>query len=222
MPFHRLLATLSLLLLPVCLWGCAGESTPTTAGTPPASSQTEETDDETTSSGQADAKPDAATAKLAPEDVKLKTANWEEVLAEVKKHQGKVVVLDIWSTSCQPCLREFPKLVNLSQNYPNQVVCLSLNTDYYGSSKKPPEFYEETVRKVLSQLNAKFDNYLCTLPSDEFYEEIDLASIPAVYVFGTDGEIAERFDNDEQKYGEEFTYADHVIPKIESLLKPAE
>jgi len=159
---------------------------------------------------------------LAPEDVKLTQATWDEILSAAKSHQGKIVVLDVWSTSCPPCLREFHNLVELSQKHPNRVVCLSCSTDFVGISSKPPEYYEERVRKFLSQQDAKFDNYLCSEPADEIFLKIDLASIPAVYIFGEDGELVERFDNDTQKYGDEFTYVDHILPKLNSLLKPTE
>ncbi|MBD3674874.1 MAG: redoxin domain-containing protein [Planctomycetaceae bacterium] len=158
----------------------------------------------------------------APEEVKLTKATWEEVMEATKSHPGKVVVLDVWSTSCQPCLREFPNLVALSEKYPEQVVCLSCSTDYIGISSKPPKYYEEQVRKFLSAQNAKFDNYLCTEAADEIFLKIDLASIPAVYVFGPEGELVERFDNDEQKYGDEFTYEEHILPKVKSLLETTE
>ncbi|MDC0273176.1 MAG: TlpA disulfide reductase family protein [Planctomycetaceae bacterium] len=156
------------------------------------------------------------------EAVKLTQATWDEIMAAAKSHAGKIVVLDIWSTSCPPCLREFPNLVDLSEKYPNQVVCLSCSTDYVGISSKPPEYYEERVQKFLTQQKAMFDNYLCNEPADEVFVKIDLGSIPAVYVFGTNGELVERFDNDAQKYGDEFTYADHILPKLISLLESAE
>jgi thiol-disulfide isomerase/thioredoxin len=210
----------------VFLAGCAGETgssgpaAPTEANKKPDENADEKTDADSTEKDASQPKDTAGT--LAPEDVKLTKANWEEVLAEVAKYKGKVVVLDIWSVTCAPCLREFPNLVDLSRKYPERVVCLSLNTDYYGGASKPPEYYEPKARETLSKMNATFDNYLCAVPSDELFEKIELASIPAVYVFGPDGEVAERFDNDEQKYGEEFTYEKHIIPKIESLLKPVE
>lgn len=221
MPMTRSLTCLCLLAFSLWLMGCDQD-----AGTPPENAPvpanpTANNVHSPENSENEDTQPKTAAAALAPEDVKLTRANWEELLSAVGKHEGKVVVLDIWALSCQPCLREFPNLVNLSQKYPEQVVCLSLNTDYYGGKTKPPEYYEESVRKMLSDLNASFDNYLCTIPSDELYEKIGLASIPAVYVFGPDGEVAERFDNDEQKFGDEFTYSDHIIPKIESLLNSA-
>ena len=151
-------------------------------------------------------------------EVTLTHANWEEIKAEVAKHKGKVVVLDLWSTSCPPCLREFPNLVALSKKYPEKVVCLSCSTDYIGIKSKPPEYYEEKVKGFLTEQKAAFTNFLCTIPGDELYAEIDLASIPAVYVYDPQGNVSQRFDNDEGKFGDEFTYEDHVIPLIDKLL----
>ena len=48
------------------------------------------------------------------------------LMAEVQRHRGKVVVLDCWSTSCPPCVEEFPRLVSLAANHGDAVVCLSL------------------------------------------------------------------------------------------------
>ena len=45
--------------------------------------------------------------------VTLQIVDWDETLMLVAAHKGKVVVLDAWSTSCQPCMKEFPNLVKL-------------------------------------------------------------------------------------------------------------
>ena len=37
----------------------------------------------------------------------------EKMARLVKQNKGRVVVLDLWSTSCEPCVREFPHLVEL-------------------------------------------------------------------------------------------------------------
>ena len=54
--------------------------------------------------------------------------------------------------------------------------------------------------------------------ADDLFEKIELASIPAVFVFGRDGQLAKRFDNDLAKKDEEFTYQEDVIPFVEGLL----
>ena len=154
--------------------------------------------------------------------VSLKIMNWEQAQEIVKKNKGKIVVMDVWSTSCDPCMKEFPNLVKLHQKYGKDVACVSVSTDYTGSKNKPPEFYRERVLKFLEEQKADFDNVLLNVPSDELFENIELSSIPAVYVYGRDGKLVKRFDSESAenlKTDEEaFTYAD-VNKVVFGLLK---
>lgn len=154
--------------------------------------------------------------------VKLQILDWDETLAIVKKHKGKIVVMDVWSTSCDPCVKEFPNLVKLHKAHSKDIACISVATDYAGSKKKPPEFYRERVLTFLTEQEATFDNILSNVPSDELFEKMELSSIPAVYVFGRDGKLVKRFDNNaagETKTDEEaFTYED-VNKVVFGLLK---
>jgi thiol-disulfide isomerase/thioredoxin len=161
-------------------------------------------------------------AKTGDAEVTLKILDWDESLDIIKQYKGKIVVVDIWSTSCAPCMKEFPNLVKLHQEHGDEVACVSISTDYAGSKKKPPSFYEERVLKFLTQQKATFDNVLCNVPSDELFEKLELGSIPAVYVFGRDGKQVKRFDSTSGgKIGtdeEPFTYVD-VNKLVETLLK---
>ena len=151
--------------------------------------------------------------------VTLETLDWQQTLKRVASHKGQIVVLDAWSTSCEPCKKEFPNLVKLHKRYPKDVACMSMSCDYAGIKKKPPEFYRERVLKFLDTQGATFENILSNVPSDELFEKMDLASIPAVYVYGRDGKLLKRFDNDALKSGEEeFTYED-VTKLVEQLLE---
>ncbi|MDB5389909.1 MAG: hypothetical protein JWM11_5555 [Planctomycetaceae bacterium] len=169
-------------------------------------------------------KPAKPTVKAKPgqAEVKLQILSWKESLAIAKKYKGKIVVMDIWSTSCEPCMKEFPNLVKLHQDHGEDVACISVSTDFAGSKNKPPEYYKERVLKFLTQQEATFDNILCNVPSDELFETMKLASIPAVYVFDRDGKLVKRFDSESaEKVGtddEAFTYAD-VNKLVNSLLK---
>lgn len=173
--------------------------------------------------GPSSAEPEAA--KTTPETVASKPAvtldikNWDETLELVAGHKGKVVVLDLWSTSCDPCMVEFPHLVELhKQHGGDKLVCLSASCDYAGIKSKPPESYRDQVLDFLTKQNATFQNVLLNVESDALFEKIELASIPAVYVFGTDGKVAKRFDNDNAKPGEDFTYTKDIVPFVEKLL----
>jgi hypothetical protein len=49
-------------------------------------------------------------------------------------------------------------------------------------------------------------------------DKLELASMPAVYVYGRDGKLVKRFDNESiTKESEEFTYKD-VTKLVEELL----
>jgi thiol-disulfide isomerase/thioredoxin len=153
--------------------------------------------------------------------VSLKIVDWEETLKLVALHKGKVVVLDAWSLSCPPCMKEFPNLVKLHQKYGGkQVACMSLSCDYAGIKNKPPEYYREKVLKFLEKHGATFENLLSSVPSEDLFDKkMRISSIPVVYVFGPDGKLAKRFDNEQAKAEDDnFTYAD-VNKLVEELIE---
>ncbi|MEP3478176.1 MAG: hypothetical protein ABJZ55_02905 [Fuerstiella sp.] len=156
-------------------------------------------------------------------NVQLQTADWERMMQEVARHKGKVVVLDLWSTSCLPCMKEYPKLVAMQKHYPKDVVCLALNLDYAGIKSKPPEYYRPRIEKFLTAVKPDFKNFLCTTEANEFFDSIKLGSIPAVLVYGTDGKLAQRFDDKMLEPGEEepFSYEQDINPFVKKLVQAA-
>lgn len=152
--------------------------------------------------------------------VTAEIANWEEAQEFIKKQKGKIVVVDLWSTWCEPCLREFPQLVALQKKYPEKVVCVSFNLNYIGSKDSPPESNSEELMEFYSKQKADIINLISSTPDEELYESLNLAAIPAAYVYGPDGKLKKRFDNEKQEYGEEgFTYEKHIVPTIDEMLK---
>lgn len=152
--------------------------------------------------------------------VTLQPQSWDELQSSLKQHKGKVVIIDFWSTSCEPCLREFPHLVALQELHGKNVVGISVNCDYIGLKKKPPEFYTERVTKTLTGLKAHaLVNVLCTLPSDDLFAALKIDSIPAVFVYGRDGKLAHQFDNRSSKGDEGVSYEKQVVPAVLELLK---
>lgn len=163
----------------------------------------------------------AAEKTPAKPEITIKFANWEETQKLVAAHKGKVVVLDAWSTSCQPCVKEFPNLVKLHKQYGEKgLKCMSMSCDFSGIKNKPPEFYKEKVLKFLTKQEATFENVLSNVPLDELLDQMQLSSIPAVYVFGRDGKLAKRFDNEKaEKEEDNFTYDDVTKLVVELLAK---
>jgi thiol-disulfide isomerase/thioredoxin len=153
-----------------------------------------------------------------PPAVRLELVDHAELLARVAAHRGKVVVLDCWSTSCPPCVREFPGLVRLAAAHPDAVACLSLSFDYEGIGSV--EAAAGPVREFLRSVDAgAVENLLSREEADAMYAKLELDSVPAVYVWKPDGSLARRFDDDDAKrrLGRAFTYAD-VAAEVRACL----
>jgi thiol-disulfide isomerase/thioredoxin len=169
--------------------------------------------------GQSEPSPEGAVPpEPAPPQAKVSVQllDWAGVEKLIAAHQGKVVVVDLWSTGCPPCRAEFPNLVKLHRELGDRVACLSVSTDYDGIPSKPADTYLPQVTEFLQQQGATFENVLCSQPAEELFNQIDLGSIPAVYVFGKDGKLAKRFA--EPMENEEHTYAKDIRPFVEGLL----
>jgi thiol-disulfide isomerase/thioredoxin len=152
----------------------------------------------------------AAAAKPSKPEVELKILSHDNFQQLVAGHKGKVVVVDVWSTTCPPCVKEFPGLVALhKQHGPDKVACVSLSLDYIGAKGKPPEAYQQRVLEFLRSRDATFDNALASESADELLNKLELGGPPAVYVYDRDGNLAKRFDNDSiESEEDEFTYKD--------------
>lgn len=120
-------------------------------------------------------------------------------------------------------MREFPHLVQLHRKYLDQVACFSLNVNYDGSAEAPPESLREPVQKFLNEQQATFQNILSSEPDTQLYDRLDLASIPAVFVYDRDGKLRKRFDSESGEFDPQgFRYDQHVVPLVEQLLQEKE
>ena len=91
-----------------------------------------------------------ATAQPAKSDVKLDLKTVDEVKALIASKKGKVVVMDAWSTYCDPCMKEFPGLVALHKKYgPEKLACISLCVNYVEGVTKVDEEVERLLALTL-------------------------------------------------------------------------
>ena len=154
--------------------------------------------------------------------IKLTELNWDQLQETVARHKGKVVVVDIWSTSCEPCLREFPHLVALQKRHPDDVVCISFDCDFIGAKNKPVAHYRERVLKQLTSQHAELlINGMSTIAADELFQQLDIDSIPAVYVYDKSGKLSKRFDNRTPVSDTEegISYEKQIDPLVAELIK---
>lgn len=187
------------LLVAVC--GCGKGSGPQPAMTAPA-----ETVD--VSSGKTD-------------EIAVKFMDYQGIQMLVESYRGKVVVVDYWSTDCPPCIKELPGLVDVHNQYSgDDVKCITVSLDYIGLADEGPETYTDKVMPFLQHVGASFDNIIAADDSETMLKKLELAAPPAVMVYGRDGKLAKRFDNEEAASEEEgFTYHDDISPLVAELVK---
>jgi thiol-disulfide isomerase/thioredoxin len=146
--------------------------------------------------------PPASTARPATGagDVRLAIKNHDQLMELIATKRGKIVVVDVWSTFCDPCVKEFPGLVRLHKKYaPEKIACLSLCVNFSGLGK-PEDEIEEPLQFLKAQ-GAVFDNVLSSEPDETLYKKLKIATVPTILVFGRDGKLLKAFEN-EVKYSE--------------------
>lgn len=114
----------------------------------------------------------------------------------VRSHRGKVIVVDFWSLTCDPCKREFPHLVELHKKYGNDgFVAMSVALDN-------PE--DQTARagvdKFLRKQQATFTNLIAQGDSDDWYNSLKIGGIPCVFVFDRDNRRVKKLVGEQVDY----------------------
>jgi thiol-disulfide isomerase/thioredoxin len=169
-------------------------------------------------SGPSDSNPaNAQTAVDKPPVVEI--LSWDQTQKRREESRGKVVVLDVWSTYCDPCVREFPNLVALQKRFGDKVRCISFDTDYSGAVREPPESFRKLVLAFLSKHGAnRLLNVISNDPNEDLYNKLHFGGPPAVFVYDQTGKLVKRFDNSRTPEIPEFTYQRDIAPLVEKLL----
>lgn len=164
----------------------------------------------------------AATTSGVSSAVRVELGDLKTLDEIVARHRGKVVVVDFWSTWCAPCVAEFPHLVELQRDYGARVACISVNCNFAGASEEPPSSFRAEVEQFLREKQAHFEHLISTVADTELFDQLQVASVPVVRVYGVDGKLAKQFVNDNDEYGEEgFRYSAHIRPVVDELLQTA-
>ena len=201
----RFVSWTSRVLLVLTAVGCGSATVEPVASTP-------------SSKGVVEQSEPTASEATAP-NVQVDIKSWEEIQAWVAGQRGKVVVIDVWSTYCVPCVKEFPQFVQLHKAFQADVACASINIDYYGGDDEQPEGIQPQVLKFLTSKQASMQNFISSDPDEDILNHINTAAPPVAIVYGRDGKLHTIFNNDKDTYGPEgFNYEDDIVPVVKSLL----
>ncbi len=76
-----------------------------------------------------------AVGKAAPLNYTVKDMNGADV--HLASYKGKIILLNFWATWCPPCKVEIPDLIELQQQYKDDVVVLGFSVDDTAEQLKP-------------------------------------------------------------------------------------
>lgn len=165
----------------------------------------------------------AANANAAPvaSEVKVELASFDELQQRIATYKDRVVVVDAWSTSCLPCMKEFPHLVELAKRWPEDVVCISVNLDFAGLPDTTPATCLPAVTKFLQSKAAdpaNLVNLVSTDTDEQMFAKFEIESIPSIFVYDRTGAVAAKLTIDSAG-ADGLTYAGDVIPLVEKLIE---
>ena len=122
-------------------------------------------------------------------------------------NKGKVVLVNFWATWCKPCVKEFPDLVKLQNDYKDKgFVLVFISADM-------PEEVKSKVSPFLNQEKVDFTTYY--IGSDKPEEIINYVdkdwqgAIPSTYIYDKEGTVKasilgtksyEQFESEITKY----------------------
>jgi thiol-disulfide isomerase/thioredoxin len=121
---------------------------------------------------------------LAAEEAKieLSTVDFAKLDAAIKDRKGKVVLVDVWATTCGPCRKKFPGIVALHEKYKaDGLAVMTVSTDEADEAKAALEFLQE---KKATMANFRLQD---TEANEKKYAQYPIFPQPMLWLFDREG-----------------------------------
>ena len=117
----------------------------------------------------------------APSVTLTDTAGSEVGLSDFR---GKLVVLNLWATWCEPCLREMPSLERLQTRFGDRIAVLAVSEDRGGAKIVTPFIAKLGLESVKIYLD----------PKSELGHAFDVRGLPTSFLIDHDGNVLGRVE----------------------------
>ena len=121
--------------------------------------------------------------------VELETIAVADIPKMLKKHEGKVIFIDVWGWACIPCMKAYPKTIDFYNEFKDKdlvVISVATNTE---------EKDREKSLNFLKKQKSVFENYIINVDeAGELQKMWDFTPIPALVVYNRKGERVQTFN----------------------------
>lgn len=119
---------------------------------------------------------------------------------ELSNFHGKLVVLNLWATWCEPCLREMPSLDGLQSRFGDRIMVLAISEDRGGA---------KTVEPFIAKLGLRSAKVYVD-PKSEVGHAFEVRGLPTSFLIDQDGKVLGRVEG----------AADWGSPKMLAVIEP--
>ena len=119
---------------------------------------------------------------------------------ELSALRGKPVIINLWATWCEPCLREMPSLERLQSRFGERIAVLAVSEDRGG---------DKTVEPFIAKLGLKSVK-ICIDPNSEIGHAFAVRGLPTSLLIDRNGMVLGRVEG----------AAEWDSPKILGVLQP--
>jgi thiol-disulfide isomerase/thioredoxin len=119
---------------------------------------------------------------------------------ELGEFRGKLVLVNLWATWCEPCLREMPSLERLQAHLGDRIVVLAVSEDRGGAKVVEPFVAKLALKSIKTYID----------PKNAVGHAFEVRGLPTSFLIGRDGKVLGRVEGE----------AEWDSPKILGVLKP--
>jgi len=126
------------------------------------------------------------------EGVNLTVVTYDQLGDAVKRHKGKVVLVDFWFEACLPCKKGFPKVLAMQRKHAERgFVVLTVNVDDPADTP-----LKESVVAFLGAQKATCANLQLDEKTEIWMAKLGVESLPAVFLFDRRGKLLRKWVDD--------------------------
>ena len=138
-------------------------------------------------------------------NLKLKTVNASDILRQVKTHNGdKSVLVNFQATTCAPCIEEIPWILELSDQYGEDLKVYFVSTDWLEKKKDVIRFLEKHNIEGLSFIKEEGNDFNFINAINEEWS----GAMPFTIIYDKSGNVSSYWENIEDK-----TFFENAVKK---------